>query len=57
MAIKFEEKDAGDKPAKKEVGGKTYVAEEPQAKPTDESIALPFAKPIRPEKKSRKPRQ
>ena len=56
MAIKFEQDDGAGKPAKKEVGGKTYVAEEPQAEPAGETIVLPFAKPTRPEKKARKQR-
>ena len=51
MAIKFEEKDDGAKPAKKNVGGKTYVAEEPASAEKPEE--LPFAKPVRPEKKGR----
>lgn len=55
MAIKFEQKTGDDKPAKKEVGGKTYVAEEPAA--SDAPDVLPFAKPVRPEKKGQKVRR
>lgn len=55
MAIKFEQKNGDDKPAKKEVGGKVYVAEEPAADAAPE--ALPFAKPVRPEKKGQKVRR
>ena len=51
MAIKFEsDKGEKSKPAKKEVGGKVYVAEEPAPAPTE---ALPFGKPPRTEKKER----
>lgn len=55
MAIKFEQKTGNTEPAKKEVGGKTYVAEEPAADPAPD--ALPFAKPVRPEKKGQKVRR
>ena len=56
MAIKFED-DPGAKPAKKEVGGKTYVAEEPAADRSQSATDLPFAKPVKAEKKGRKVRQ
>lgn len=56
MAIKFEENDKAEKPAdKKQVGGKTYVAEEPSA--TEQQAPLPFAKPVKTEKKDRKPKR
>ncbi len=50
MAIKFETKSDDGKPAKTETGGKAYVPEEPSA----ERPELPFAKPMRPDKKVRK---
>ena len=54
MAIKFEEKNSDGKPAKKEVGGKTYVAEEPAPATSEPAGELPFGKPVRPEKKGRR---
>ena len=53
MAIKFTENDGGGKPAKKEAGGKAYVAEEPSAGP-DPTSELPFAKAVRAEKRGAK---
>jgi hypothetical protein len=53
MAIKFEDDKGVAKPARKEVGGKTYVAEEPSAGQS-ETASLPFAKPVRAEKKGPK---
>ena len=53
MAIKYEQDDGAGKPAKKEVGGKTYVAEEPPGESAHTESVFPFAKPKRPEKKPR----
>ena len=55
MAIKFEDDKGAAKPAKKEVGGKAYVAEEPASAPSaDRDSVLPFAKVVRPDKKGPK---
>lgn len=54
MAIVFRDRDSAGEPAKKEVGKKTFVAEEPTAKVSEEPVELPFGKPVRPEKKGRK---
>ncbi|MDX7952589.1 hypothetical protein P7D22_15570 [Lichenihabitans sp. Uapishka_5] len=56
MAIKFEDDDGG-KPAKKVVGSKAYVAEEPAPESGEAATVLPFAKPVRPDKKGRKPKR
>lgn len=57
MAIKFRDEKGGTTPAKKEVGGMAYVSEEPATKKSEPAADLPFAKPVRSEKKPHKPKR
>lgn len=63
MAIKFQDKKAGDAAAKPrkapkdteaEHPGPAAAAPEPPSTTSDPTPELPFAKPVRPEKKSRR---